>query len=205
MRSDCSRQTQFPKRKAPNRTRPKPGFRESCCCILFGQGTFELAWNLAQNRLWNLKRHTKTTSRLEWNSSHAGELIPQCGDPFCKCIHIYIYKPPALTIRSGTDPCVGDAYSYLIFSCLKAIYYFNPFEENSLSEQELNVCNGFSCRNNYRLPEDVSFSGVFERNLPCSGTCAELESKFKFPLLLRNRLNMDRCVWFFLRNPSSVH
>ena len=79
---------------------------------------------------------------------------------------------------------------------LKKIRYLNS---------ELNVCNGFSCRNNYRLPEDVSFSGVFERNLPCSGTCAELESKFKFPLLLRNRLNMDRCVWFFLRNPSSVH
>ena len=34
----------FLKRKAPNRTPPKPEFRASCSWVLFGRGTFELAW-----------------------------------------------------------------------------------------------------------------------------------------------------------------
>ena len=36
---------------------------------------FRTCLSLVQNRLWNLRRHMDTTSRLEWNSSHAGELI----------------------------------------------------------------------------------------------------------------------------------
>ena len=34
----------FLKRKAPNRTPPKPEFRASCSWVLFGRGTFKLAW-----------------------------------------------------------------------------------------------------------------------------------------------------------------
>ena len=34
----------FLKRKASNRTRPKPEFRESYSWVLFGRGTFHLAW-----------------------------------------------------------------------------------------------------------------------------------------------------------------
>ena len=56
----------FLKRKVPNRTPPKPEFRASCSWVLFGRGTFELAW------IWfiqNMKssRHLNTTSRLEWD------------------------------------------------------------------------------------------------------------------------------------------
>ena len=39
---------------------------------------FRSCLNLVQKRLWNLKRHMNITSRLEWKSSHAGELISQC-------------------------------------------------------------------------------------------------------------------------------
>ena len=77
----------FLKRKGPNRSRPKPEFRESCSWALFGRGTFDLAWIWFRTD-WNLKQHMNTTWRglNEILLAHAGEFISKCGDPFCKYI-----------------------------------------------------------------------------------------------------------------------
>ena len=76
----------FPQRKAPNRTPPKPEFRTSCSGALFGRDTFELTSIWFRTDYERLRRHMNTTSQLEWNSSHAGELISQCAFRKGKCI-----------------------------------------------------------------------------------------------------------------------
>ena len=50
------------KEKRLNRTRSKPEFRASCSWVLFGRGTFELAWIWVRTE-WNLTWHMNTTSR----------------------------------------------------------------------------------------------------------------------------------------------
>ena len=81
----------FLKRQAPNRTRPKPEFRESCSWVLFGRGTFELAW------IWFIQT-MKFEATYEHNvaawmeSPHAEELISQCGDPFLNTFKIYSFQ-----------------------------------------------------------------------------------------------------------------
>ena len=80
----------FLKRKAPNRTPPKPEFRASCSWVLFGRGTFELAW------IW-FRTDYEVEPTFEHNvaawmkSSHAGELISQCSDPFVNTFKIYSF------------------------------------------------------------------------------------------------------------------
>ena len=63
----------FLKRKVPNRTPPKPEFRASCSWVLFGRGTFELAW------IWFIQtmkssRHLESTKVLDCGSQplHSG-------------------------------------------------------------------------------------------------------------------------------------